>query len=377
MSISEISVVRAVHHYLIKEGYTSWVDSRLKKYGLRPTHNIRIGGRIPDIIARKGGLIVAIECKGERGNIKEAIGQTTYYALESHKQYIALPIDLFLKEERVLYKIADKIGVGVLVVRKNLEVFEEISPRITPPKYLEQSIYDVINILKKPIDVNVYNIGFSRPEPIIITLLLAAERQFVGSLVNNLMRAISSAKRKNIKEEFARRVLNTAIMLDLLDIENEIIAPTAEGKIIIKWLLSKAGSVENALKDILSIYSQRTHKYYGKISHEDIKLIASIILLRHPTVRFIMKILYDLSFLKKRGVFTSREIIEHAKQVDKLSFMRYFVKKSVKKDPEEINFYDIDPRVYDDIKAQMRNAGLIKGPQGSKKYPDDLWEILL
>jgi len=45
-----------------------WVDSKFvtEIHDLEPTHQIRIGGRIPDILARKQKNLVAIECKGER-----------------------------------------------------------------------------------------------------------------------------------------------------------------------------------------------------------------------------------------------------------------------------------------------------------------------
>jgi len=48
-----------------------------------------------------------------------------------------------------------------------------------------------------------------------------------------------------------------------------------------------------------------------------------------------------------------------------------------KEDAEDITLEDIDIRVVDDIKAQMRNAGIIKGKQKSKIDPNDEWKILL
>ena len=54
--ISEVLVVKIVRDFLIGEkGYMVWVDSKFiaENPDLEPTHQIRIGGRIPDILARK------------------------------------------------------------------------------------------------------------------------------------------------------------------------------------------------------------------------------------------------------------------------------------------------------------------------------------
>jgi len=51
--ISEVNVVKSVRDFLIgKKGYIVWLDSKFAAgiRGLEPTHQIRIGGRIPDIL---------------------------------------------------------------------------------------------------------------------------------------------------------------------------------------------------------------------------------------------------------------------------------------------------------------------------------------
>ena len=67
--ISEVAVVKFVCDFLINErGYIAWVDSRFaaKSRDLELLHQIRIEGRIPDILARKRTNLIALECKGER-----------------------------------------------------------------------------------------------------------------------------------------------------------------------------------------------------------------------------------------------------------------------------------------------------------------------
>ena len=54
--IPEILVVKSIRDFLINErGYIVWVDSKFTTeiHDLEPTHQIRIGGRIPDILAKR------------------------------------------------------------------------------------------------------------------------------------------------------------------------------------------------------------------------------------------------------------------------------------------------------------------------------------
>lgn len=128
--LNEPQVVKAIHEFLINEkGYLAWSDSRFKQYGIEPTHQLKISGRIPDIIARNKDTIIAIECKGERSDsrhILEAIGQVTYYKRGSHEQYIGIPETLV---DDTLYDIVEYLNVGLLTVDHKLRVHEELVPK--------------------------------------------------------------------------------------------------------------------------------------------------------------------------------------------------------------------------------------------------------
>jgi len=58
--------------------------------------------------------------------------------------------------------------------------------------------------------------------------------------------------------------------------------------------------------------------------------------------------------------------------------MLYLTKASCEKEnAQDLTFDDIDTRICDDVKAQMRNAGIIKGKQKTRVEPKDIWEICL
>ncbi len=173
------------------------------------------------------------------------------------------------------------------------------------------------------------------------------------------------------------KVLSATLSLGLVEKVGDKISLTPEGYFVAEYFIEKCKSFEGALEDILSLYKPSVYKYTPKkLTIEDVQLIAKFVLLRHPTIEFLVNLLFEMSKVFKKMEFTSREIIEYAKTNYPEKFMLYFVKTCCEKDSmEDISFDDIDERIYDDIKAQLRNAGIIEGKQGSKDYPNDTWRL--
>ncbi len=379
--ISEVFVVKSIRDFLISEKeYTVWVDSRFAAEipDLEPTHQIRIGGRIPDILARKKGNIVAIECKGERESgrqILEAIGQVVYYKKGSHQQYIGCPESLM---DDTIYDICNYLNVGIITVNDRLEANEELKPAKSLVD--EELLETILELTSFDVDIKpIPNINFSRPEPFIIATLLAGKIGSYKKLLESLMSLLPSRSGIGCSEGFARKVIDTAISLRLIRKRGDKIFLTRDGASILYYFMEKCGNIDNAISEICALYKPKIYNYKSiKITKSDIKFIARFALLKHPTVDFLTSLLMEMREKTGKNIFTFKEIFEFAKNEYPEKTMIYLIKASCeKKDVQELTLNDIDPRICDDIKAQMRNAGIIKGKQRSTVEPDDIWEICL
>ena len=377
----EALVVKSIRDFLINErGYMVWVDSKFATeiHDLEPTHQIRIGGRIPDILARKQRNLVAIECKGEREcgrQILEAIGQVVYYKKASHNQYIGCPDSLV---DDTVYDICRYLNVGLLIVDRKLEVTEELKPAKTLLD--EELLESILELLILDVDVKpIPNISFSRPEPFIIATLLVSKINSYNELLSSLTNTLPSRLGIGCSEGFARKVIDATISLGLIIKSGDRISLTRDGSSILSYFVEKCGNVEDAINEICALYKPKVYNYNPvKVTRSDIKLIARYSLLRHPTIDFLTSLLIEMRERYSRNTFTFREILEFAKNEYPEKTMLYLTKASCKKEnAQDLTFDDIDTRICDDIKAQMRNAGIIKGKQRAKVEPEDVWEICI
>ncbi len=379
--ISEVLVVKSIRDFLISEkGYMVWVDSRFVAEipDLEPTHQIRIGGRIPDILARKKENIVAIECKGERESgrqILEAIGQVVYYKKGSHQQYIGCPESLM---DDTVYDICNYLNVGIITVNDRLEANEELKPA---KSLLDEELLEtILKLTSFDVDIKpIPNINFSRPEPFIIATLLASKIRSYRKLLESLMSLLPSRSGIGCSEGFARKVIETATSLRLIRKRGDKISLTRDGTSILYYFMEKCGNIDDAINEICALYKPKIYNYKSiKITKSDIKFVARCALLKHPTIDFLASLLIEMREKTGKTVFTFKEIFEFAKNEYPEKTMIYLIKASCeKKDAQELTLDDVDPRICDDIKAQMRNAGIIKGKQRPTVEPDDMWEICL
>jgi len=378
--ISEVLVVKSVRDFLVDKKYIVWVDSKFatELRGLEPTHQIKIGGRIPDILARKRRKLVAVECKGERESgrqILEAIGQVVYYKRGSHNQYIACPESLV---DDTVYDICEYLNVGLFTVNNKLEVSEELKPAKTLLD--EEFLEAILELMALDIDVKpIPNISFSRPEPFIIATLLAGKINSYNVLLSSLMNTLPSRSGVECSEEFARKVIDAAVSLGLIRKKGDSVSLTREGFSILSYFVEKCGNTENAISEVCAVYKPKVYNYNPtSITESDIKFIARYALLRHPTIDFLTSLLIEMREKYGRSVFTFKEILEFAKNEYPEKTMLYLTKAACEKEnAHDLTLDDIDVRICDDIKAQMRNVGIIKGKQKAKVEPEDIWEICL
>jgi len=378
--IPEVIVVKSIRDFLINDKeYMVWVDSKLaaEVHGLEPTHQLRICGKVPDILARKGRTLVAIECKGERESgrqIIEAIGQVVYYKKGSHKQYIGCPESLV---DDTVYDICNHLNVGLLTVNEKQEVNEELKPSET---LLDNEILDAILELMSPnVDIKpIPNISFSRPEPFIIATLVAYNADSYIEMLHSLMKILPSKRGVGCSEKFAKKVVDAAISLRLVQKRGNSIFLTRDGSLIVSYFLDKCKNIEKAINEVCAIYKPKIYGRAIHITEADVKLVAKYSLLKHPTIDFLTSMLIEMREEYGRSTFTFKEILEFAKNKYPEKTMLYLAKASSEKESaEDLDFEDIDTRICDDIKAQMRNAGIIRGKQKAKVDPADLWEICI
>jgi len=316
--ISEINVVKSVRDFLIDEkGYIVWVDSKFaaKNPGLEPTHQIRIGGRIPDILARKRKNLIAVECKGEREGgrqLLEAVGQVMYYKRASHNQYIGCPDSLV---DDIVRGICEYLNVGLLVVSTKLEVEEELEPGET---LLDEEFLDaILELLALDVDVKpVPNLSFSRPEPFIIATLMTGKTNSYGDLLSSLMNLLPSRSSIGCSEGFAKKVIDAAISLGLVRKKGNNIFLTPEGSSILSYFTEKCENTEKAMYEILALYRPKLYDYKPtSVTKSDIRFVSRYSLLRHPTIDFLASLLIEMKEKYGRNYFTFGEILKFAKDV--------------------------------------------------------------
>ena len=306
----EALVVKSIRDFLINErGYIVWVDSKFTTeiHDLEPTHQIRIGGRIPDILARKRRKLVAVECKGERESgrqILEAIGQVVYYKRGSHNQYIGCPDSLV---DDTVYDICRYLNVGLLIVDRKLEVTEELKPAET---LLDEELLEaILELMALDVDIKpIPNISFSRPEPFIIATLLVGKISSYNALISSLTNTLPSRSGIGCSEEFARKVVDTAISLGLIRKRGDNVSLTRDGFSILSYFVEKCKSIDEAINEVCSLYRPKVYGYNPvRVTESDIKLIARYSLLRHPTIDFLTSLLIEMRERFGKNTFTSEK----------------------------------------------------------------------
>lgn len=102
---TEDTIVQKVQKYLEKKG---WKTSR----------EVKLRGRIVDMIAIKDGKIATIEVKGRFGDIQRGVEQALHQKNATNFSYLAIPKDRSSKE---IQNSCQNLGLGLLLVNDGVE----------------------------------------------------------------------------------------------------------------------------------------------------------------------------------------------------------------------------------------------------------------
>lgn len=94
------------------------VGKHLEKKGWKISHEVKLRGRIVDIIATKDNKITAIEIKGGSGDIQRGIEQALHQKNTTNFSYLAIPKD---RSTRMILNSCQSLGIGLLLVNDGVE----------------------------------------------------------------------------------------------------------------------------------------------------------------------------------------------------------------------------------------------------------------
>lgn len=97
-----------------------------EKKGWKISYEVKLRGRVVDMIATKGDKIMAIEVKGGSGDIQKGIEQALHQKNSSNFSYLAIPKD---RSSKAILNSCKNLGIGLLLV--NDDVKEAIKPTMS------------------------------------------------------------------------------------------------------------------------------------------------------------------------------------------------------------------------------------------------------
>lgn len=110
---TEIAILQKAEKYFEKRGWKTF-------------HEVKLRGRIVDIIATKDGKITAIEVKGGSGDIQRGIEQALHQKNTANFSYLAIPKN---RSSKIIINSCQNLGIGLLLVNDGVE--EAIKPIIS------------------------------------------------------------------------------------------------------------------------------------------------------------------------------------------------------------------------------------------------------
>lgn len=110
---TEIAILQKAEKYFEKRGWKTF-------------HEVKLRGRIVDIIATKDGKITAIEVKGGSGDIQRGIEQALHQKNTANFSYLAIPKN---RSSKIIINSCQNLGIGLLLVNDGVE--ETIKPIIS------------------------------------------------------------------------------------------------------------------------------------------------------------------------------------------------------------------------------------------------------
>lgn len=112
----------------------------LKNQGYDYTWNVKIGARMPDIIAFNNKEISAFEIKKYANEILKAVGQCFAYLKQANKVYIILPSEEIVKIHSSELELLKKHGIGLIQANNKVKVL--IEPKFFP--YFDKEFIELL-----------------------------------------------------------------------------------------------------------------------------------------------------------------------------------------------------------------------------------------
>ena len=94
------------------------IGKYLEKKGWKISHEVKLRGRIVDVIAVKEDKIMAVEIKGDAGDIQRGIAQALHQKNAANISYLAIPKD---RSSRMILNSCQSLGLGLMLVNDGVE----------------------------------------------------------------------------------------------------------------------------------------------------------------------------------------------------------------------------------------------------------------
>lgn len=119
-SLNRNGIFINTEHTILKK-----VATYLEKKGWKIFREVKLRGRIVDIIATKEDKITAIEIKGSSGDIQRGIEQALHQKNTANFSYIAIPK---ARSSKMIVSLCQSLGIGLLLVNDGVE--EIVKPAV-------------------------------------------------------------------------------------------------------------------------------------------------------------------------------------------------------------------------------------------------------
>lgn len=124
-SLNRNGIIISTEHVILQK-----VGTYLEKKGWKIFSEVKLRGRIVDIIATKDDKITAIEVKGGSGDIQRGIEQTLHQKNTANFSYLAIPKD---RSTRMILNSCQSLGIGLLLVNDGVkEVVKPMEGNVLP-----------------------------------------------------------------------------------------------------------------------------------------------------------------------------------------------------------------------------------------------------
>lgn len=144
-------------------------EKHFEKKGWKTFHEVKLRGRIVDILATKDDKITAIEVKGGSGDMQRGIEQALHQKNAANFSYLAIPKN---RSSKIIFNSCKNLGIGLLLVNDDVEeVVKPIVSNVLPS--VKNIVFKEKKKIQKVISIksSLENLFRSRAQILILKLL--------------------------------------------------------------------------------------------------------------------------------------------------------------------------------------------------------------